>query len=276
MPPAKQTPRSNKVDHQATVFVDADNTLWETDGVYARAQLALLSDVESVIGLRTISNDRLFQVRDVDQAIAERHHGGLRYPPRLLAQALALMLTGSPQAAAIRRVLRDNEHGSALTPERAMAIEAAFMAALKETPAPRLGVSRGLALLHSERCLILIVTEGARDRVTNTAEILGLSPYVTRVIEAAKVTQLYRRVARLSHAPLPMFMVGDQLQRDIAPAKAAGLRTVYFPSGFRPRWEPSEDAIQPDYRISNFEQVPALVKATLENRPWSPGSWASE
>ncbi|NKC23436.1 hypothetical protein HED50_22875 [Ochrobactrum oryzae] len=33
-------------------------------------------------------------VRGFDQAIAERHHLGLRYPPRLLVNAIALALRG--------------------------------------------------------------------------------------------------------------------------------------------------------------------------------------
>jgi hypothetical protein len=33
-------------------------------------------------------------------------------------------------------------------------------------------------------------------------------------------------------------MIGDQLDRDIGPAKEAGLRTIYFPGGFAPGGRP--------------------------------------
>lgn len=41
------------------VFIDADNTLWDTNGVYAEAQLALLAAVESTVGQRVLARDRL-------------------------------------------------------------------------------------------------------------------------------------------------------------------------------------------------------------------------
>src|SRR5271166_6606545 len=84
------------------VFVDADNTLWDTDGVYATAQLNLLAAVETVTWSRSSAGDRLAQVREVDQALAERHHRGLRYPTRLLAIAVARVLAGEDMEAAAK------------------------------------------------------------------------------------------------------------------------------------------------------------------------------
>jgi hypothetical protein len=36
--------------HATYLFTDADNTLWDTDTVYAEAQLALLRDLELLTG----------------------------------------------------------------------------------------------------------------------------------------------------------------------------------------------------------------------------------
>ncbi len=249
----------NDRPYRATVFVDADNTLWDTDRVYADAQRSMLTEVEAATQRAYRGDDRLAFVREVDQAIAERHHSGLRYPPGLLAHALALKLAGESTSAAVRRVLRETGYGEALNAEIAKQIEDRFLSALKAPPLLRAGVARALPILHRQGCLILVVTEGARDRVERTLDLYGLSTWVDRIVEAPKQTNLYQRVARLSRAPTPMFMVGDQLQRDIAPAKAAGLRTVYFPSGFRPRWEPAENSVTPDYRIDSFDEIPPLV-----------------
>lgn len=66
------------------VFVDADNTLWDADGVYAHAQLRLLKGVEDACDRVAAGANKLDFVREIDQAIAARHHRGLRYPCRLL------------------------------------------------------------------------------------------------------------------------------------------------------------------------------------------------
>ena len=49
------------------VFIDADNTLWDTDGVYADAQLALLNELEDRLGVQFPELDRLAFVRSIDQ-----------------------------------------------------------------------------------------------------------------------------------------------------------------------------------------------------------------
>jgi putative hydrolase of the HAD superfamily len=253
----------------ATVFVDADNTLWDTDGVYAAAQLKLLAAVEDAIHVRAGAPDRLAYVRVLDQDLAQRHHAGLRYPAKLLAHALASGLQGQDAPTAVRRALLELDHGGALEAPAAEAATSEFFAALKALPPLRPGVEQGLRNLRDMRCLVIVVTEGAQARIASTANALGVTPYIDRLIEAPKQRRLYERVARLSHAPQPMFMVGDQLQRDIAPAKEAGLETIYFPGNFTPKWEPAEDLVRPDHRVTNFNDVAQIVADRLSASPAS-------
>lgn len=247
----------------ATVFVDADNTLWDTDGVYAAAQLRLLALIENVLTVQSNASDRLRYIRSFDQYIAEHHHAGLRYPPKLLAQAVALGLRGESIAAASRRVLRESNRSLALGDSAANVAVSEFQAALQALPQVRPGVEKGLRRLKALSCVIIVLTEGSRARIASTAKALDLESNFDRIIEAPKQTLLYHRVARLSRAPGPMFMVGDQLQRDIAPAKAAGLETIYFPGNFSPKWEPEAETIGPDHRITHFEQAADIVETRV-------------
>lgn len=247
---------------RATVFVDADNTLWETDKVFADAQLGLLRGVETAIARSTTSSDRLAYVRATDQALAERHHAGLRYPPALLIRALAFQLDGEAAAASVRRALGGLDQPGNLAGRAQAEIERAYMLALRTKPELRPGVAMGLAMLREMNCAVYIVTEGSRPRITKTAQDAGLGAAFDRIIEAPKHWRLFKRVEMLTRTPRPSFMVGDQLQRDIAPAKAAGLTTIYFPGGFRPTWEPEEKDVRPDYRIARFDEVPQIVAAS--------------
>src|SRR3546814_17121310 len=81
--------------------------------------------------------------------------------------------------------------------------------------------------------IIFVITEGERDRVRRTARAHQLEGLFDRIIEAPKIPRIYQRALRLVGDASTAFMVGDQLQRDIRPAKEAGLRTIYFPGGFR-------------------------------------------
>jgi putative hydrolase of the HAD superfamily len=106
---------------------------------------------------------------------------------------------------------------------------------------------------------VVVVTEGGRARVEGIAAQLGVAKHIDRVLEGTKRPELYRRVLRLLGSPSRSFMVGDQLDRDVVPAKAAGLETIYFPGGFQPSWGPLAADAQPDHTISSFAEVPRIV-----------------
>ncbi len=245
--------------HSSTLFSDADNTLWDTDGVFAAAQMELLEAVEMTMGTKAITSDRLAFVRALDQGLAERHHSGLRYPPRLLGRALALALAGVECGRAVRTSLGGAPAEQSLSEEQAILAERSFIAGISRVPPLRAGVLEGLETLLAAGCLVLVVTEGVREKVAAIATGHGIARFLDRIIESPKRPQLYRRVLRLAGSPERACMVGDQLDRDIRPARAAGLETIYFPGGFRPKWTPSEEAVLPDHVITSFAEVAEIV-----------------
>jgi len=149
---------------RALVCVDADNTLWDTDRVFADAQLILLTAVEDRLGERVRARDRLSWLRAIDQALAEQHHAGLRYPPRLLAKAIALAFSGYDAATAARLAWSGGREGARISDEDALRIEEQFLQDIRVTPALRAGVGSGLERLKSAGCMILVLTEGSRSK----------------------------------------------------------------------------------------------------------------
>jgi putative hydrolase of the HAD superfamily len=243
----------------AVVFVDADNTLWDTDKVYANAQLELLAAVERALGITAQLNDRLAFVRSIDQAIAKQHHARLRYPPRILVKALAFALKGSSPESAARHAWKSSVADPVFCEEDVIRLEGTFLAALQSLPPLRAGVREGLKGLRESRSIVFVITEGERDRVLRTARAHCLDNLIDRIIEAPKGPRIYRRALRLIHGASSAYMIGDQLDRDIRPAKEAGLKTIYFPGGFRPNWELDEHLVRPDFRINGFDAVPGIV-----------------
>ncbi|TMJ20513.1 MAG: HAD family hydrolase [Alphaproteobacteria bacterium] len=245
---------------RATVFVDADNTLWETDSVFAAAQLNLLEGVETLLNRKASAADRLAFVRSVDQRLAQKHHDGLRYPPRLLVRGIAIALDGMGAERAVKAAWLGSA-SSPLPEAREAEVERNFFGDIATLPEPRPGVLEGLDALQDAGCLVLVVTEAASRKTEEIAAKLGMADHFDRVVEGRKRPALYQRIVRLAGTPDRSFMVGDQLDRDIAPAKAAGLETIYYPGNFKPRWQLDEDAGAPDHRISSFAEVPGIVLA---------------
>jgi putative hydrolase of the HAD superfamily len=122
---------------------------------------------------------------------------------------------------------------------------------LGHTPNLREGVLEGFQLLREHDATIVVATEGSKARIESTLAFHDLSFYVKSCIEAPKTPQLYRRLAKATPRS-QSWMIGDQIDRDVAPAAAAGFRTIYFPGPFLPSWHPkdttSASAIVKTYR----------------------------
>jgi putative hydrolase of the HAD superfamily len=203
--------------------------------------------------------DRLAFVRDVDQDIAAIHHGRLRYPASLLARALSLRLQGVEARDASRIVCRSHDRRE-LAKGEAAKLEEDFYADLKAHPPLRKGVADGLAELSVLDLRPLIVTEGHKKRCEELLSVYGLEDFLEGLVEAPKQSGLFSRLLRLHGGYHRGFMVGDQLDRDIAPAKEVGFTTLYFPSGFVPKWSLDIELIQPDYQIFSFAEVPQIIR----------------
>lgn len=247
----------------AFVLVDADNTLWDTDKVFQQAQLNLLAAVEEECKVKVDTPNRLEFVRSIDQEIAGQHHLGLRYPPRFLIAATAMTLNGVGIMKAATTSWKSLTRNRAIGEEQALRIERGYYSDLEKIPALRPGVRDGLTGLCSLGASLVILTEGSRERVKRTAEYHGIIAHFDRVLEVKKERRMFERVLRTAERPSVPVMVGDQISKDIAPAKEAGFVTIYIPGFFTPRWENNQSFECVDFEAIDFAAVPDIVKGLL-------------
>lgn len=215
------------------LFTDADNTLWDTNAVFAEAQLTMLRDIEQATG-RCAPEDEdrgLAFLRRVDQRIAATHPERLHYPPVLLAYGLELALEGEdPERAATR----DMELTSS-PPTNFADITQRFVEQLMQVPRLREGVREGLTAVAAAGVPITVVTEERLERCWQLVEAHSLVPLVGNVASIRKTKAAFCNLKHAVNADR-VIMVGDQLDRDILAAAAAGFQTFYFPSDFKPYW----------------------------------------
>lgn len=240
----------------ALLVSDADNTLWDTNALYAQAQLYLLERIEIYLQRVARAADRLAFVRSIDEELTILHNQELGYPPEMLVIGIAEGLTGVSAKQAAQRAIRTSPSSFRFPVQD---LVRSFLHHVQDQfPELRPGVAEALPLLHSMGILIVIATEG---KVVQCEKILahhGFSSFVSRVVEGKKTRLLFSNIAETYDHPHLKFAVGDQLGRDIHPAKASGYATIYFPGGFRPSWE-SRDVAQSDYTISSFAEVCPII-----------------
>ncbi|RJP25076.1 MAG: HAD family hydrolase [Candidatus Abyssobacteria bacterium SURF_5] len=251
----------SKRNREVLVVLDADNTLWDTDLVYAKSQLILLSEIEKHLKVTAPSDDKLSFLRRMDQNLARLHNYNLEYPARLLINALALALTGHSPLVSVREAVRTGT--DVLGRDFINEMEMLFIKKLKsEIPPLRIGVRQGVKKLHQRGGLLVILTEGNRDKCKLLLNKYELSNYIHKILVARKEVRIYQEIlAEFDVASQSNYMVGDQLDRDIAPAKEAGFYTIYFAGGFQPFWMPAVRDICPHFTISSFEELPHLILA---------------
>lgn len=240
----------NSQTQPPVILTDADNTLWDTDAVYASAQLAMLDEIERIAGTSAPTNDRLAWLREIDQAIASVHHRGLRYPPSLLAHALALAVEGSKAVDAA--ALAEQPRARLLQDDQGSAIADRFVTAIRMLPPLLPGVRTGLDIARTSGVDVWVLTEAHADLQRARIASLGLEHLVAGVSEVSKTIEQYGRQVR-RFAPHPVYVFGDQPDRDIIPAAAAGCRTALIPSRFKPFWFQKETSA--DYVATSFAEA---------------------
>ena len=242
------------------LFTDADNTLWNTDAVFAAAQLDMLHEIERITGRNAPADeDRgLAFLRNLDQRIAAVHPNDLRYPPGLLAHGLALVLEGKEVEEAVARV---TEPGIALG-SVFEAAQARFLDSIRRLPPLREGVREGLLAISEANIAITVVTEERVERCRQFLTGHRLENMITDVVSVRKTTEAYLDLRR-SAVTGRYFMVGDQFDRDILAAASAGYSTFYFPGGFAPYWASELDTSK-TRRIDRYDAIVPYVLAEAD------------
>lgn len=252
---------------KAHLFTDADNTLWDTDEIFASAQLGMLREIEKLTGREAPRDeDRgLAFLRDVDQKIANAHPDHLRYPPALLAQGLAIVLEGRGVDEAVARITgpegkASDEFGPA---------QSRFLKEIRRLPSLREGVHEGLVAAGQAGIPVTIVTEEKADKTREFVTGHRLGHLIVDVISVRKSPAAYADLKRTA-GNVACFMVGDQIDKDVVAAAAAGFSAFYFPGGFSPFWN-SKIEIGQARRIQRYDEVVAAIISELRGFPASAG-----
>lgn len=239
------------------LLVDADNTLWDTDAVFAEAQVSMLADVAAALSVPMPQAQPLMFVRRFDQAIARADHRGLRYPPAMLVRALAAGLTGELPGDAAEAVVfgtREPILGDAMV----KAIVGAYSALLDQLPPLLPGVSAGMVRLARHAIAPWVVTEGSAQRARTRVAAHNLVGLFAGVLEMTKHEAQFRRLVH-RFSPHRVVIIGDQFDRDVDPAARAGCFTILVPSRFRPEWNDEADWEGASAVCQDFEDAAILA-----------------
>ena len=203
--------RMNAQNGAQTLFIDADDTLWENNIYFERA----IGRFISFLNHREYSPEQVREVlNDVERDSIVKHGYGLH--------SFAHSLVATFEKLSVEPI----------TPELHQRIHS-FAHQISEHPVETLpGVTETLAYL-AERHHVIMMTKGNMIEQAGKVERSGLKQYFAAVeIVPEKEENTYRSaIAKYALQPEATWMVGNSPKSDINPALAAGLHAVFIPHG---------------------------------------------
>lgn len=264
---------------KAVLIFDADNTIWDTDAVFRRAQLTLLTILEKAM-LITQPSSQLETLRTVDQELMSKL-GQAEYDFKLLSTSLVYLY--SQKSTVAEAVNASIAHKHPFTnPKLAEIAEQAYQSfkeELKSIPPFYPETIPVLTAIHTSASeanplVTILLSEGNITRLEHILEAhnirnqklfdeIIIAPKSKEALEQAKGIGLQLLSQTSSSKEVVFVLIGDSLNRDIKFGNQAGFITIYKPSAFKGVEVPSISDEQPRYTITSLGELPSILREGL-------------
>lgn len=274
-------PTKVSLDTGLILVIDGDNTLWDTNGVFEKAQRWLLRSLRKARprDLTTLSFEQLRKVDDLLIQESGRHE----YDFELLVLALLFLQKGSTEKDSVSFALSElRGHPDSADAKLAAKISQVFRLKLQEIPSLLPSVNRSLKKLlrlktrYKGRLALILLSEGDETRIRPTLEYHFGKSEVFDVLKTVKRksvdalcdvqvqgSKVLKSESGCSRVQSQLMVVGDSIESDIVPGNLVGAITIYIPGGYRGVETPTSDRKRPRRVLTSFRQLPELVESIL-------------
>ena len=248
------------------VSIDGDNTLWDTNEVFANAQRRMLEGLR-LAGFET-DPDRDFELlRELDDQLIA-HHRTHRYESKYLAYALirwARAGEGPIDDLTLAELERESEEVKRVTAELGERLKDD----VQEIPLLFPGTMDALdAIRLKGRSVLVLYSDASQGRLATICSHYNMPAVFDLVEQGDKSDDDWMRVLeagrskifeRFSEVEYRTYVVGDLLKYDIRPAKRLGAITIYKPGGYRGREIPQDPEERPMFTVQTLGEVVDIV-----------------
>jgi putative hydrolase of the HAD superfamily len=274
-------PAKVSLDTGLILVIDGDNTLWDTNGVFEKAQRWLLRSLRRARPRdpETLSFEQLRQVDD----LLIQESGCHEYDFRLLVLSLLSLQKGSTEKDSVSFALSElRGHPDSVDAKLAAKISQVFRLKLQEIPSLLPSVNHSFKKLlrlkthYKGQLALILLSEGNETRIKPILEChFGKSEVfdVIQIVECKSVDMLrdvqiqgskvLESESGCSQIQSQLVVVGDSIKSDIVPGNLVGAITIYIPGGYKGVEAPASDEERPRRVLSSFRQLPELVESIL-------------
>lgn len=275
--------RATKVslDTGLILVIDGDNTLWDTNGVFEKAQRWLLRSLRRARP-RDPTTVSFEQLRKVDDLLIQES-GRYEYDFQLLVLALLFLQKGSTEKDSVSFALSElRGHPDSADAKLAAKISQVLRLKLQEIPSLLPSVNRSLKKLlrlktrYKGRLALILLSEGDETRIRPTleyhfgkSEVFDVLKTVKRKsVDALRDVQIQgskvlESESGCSQIQSQLVVVGDSIESDIVPGNLVGAITIYIPGCYRGVEVFASNKKRPQRVLTSFGQLPELVERIL-------------
>lgn len=248
------------------VIFDGDNTLWDTNEVFANAQRRMLEGLR-VAGFQA-DPDRDFRLlRELDDILIA-HFRTHRYEPRYLAYALIRHARAGADAldeAALAGFDAESEELKRIAIELGERLKEDVQAIPRMFP----GTTEALNAIRLKGSNVLVLySDASPRRLDAISSHYNMPALFDLVVQGDKSDDGWARVLesgrreifeRFGEVECRVYVVGDLLTYDIRPANRLGAVTIYKPGGYRGTEIPRDSAERPAFTVQSLAEVIDIV-----------------
>lgn len=223
---------------------DGDNTLWDTNVVFTRAQLAVLEELRKS-GLRVALKKGFKVLRQLDARLVAHYHRR-EYDFRSLFLALFLHFTGNSQKESVSKSVLLIKNGIPRPLKNIIdSCTSVFETEMREIPPLLPGVKETLSWIRTKQAVVFLFSDGNASRVFRLVRALSLKGYFDQIFVRKKTYALYVNARKCGFSKLgkkralsKVMVVGDLLNPDIMVGNKLGAVTVLRLGGYMPNQHP--------------------------------------
>jgi hypothetical protein len=277
--PTKASPNTGLI-----LVIDGDNTLWDTNKVFEKAQRWLIRSL-SRAKPRSQTNSTILsfdQLRKVDDLLVQES-GRHEYDFQLLVLALLFLQKGRTEKDSVSLALSElREHPDSVDAKWAAKISQVFRLKLQKIPSLLPSVNRTLKELlllktcYKGRLALILLSEGDEARIRpilechfGTRRIFDVLQIVERksedTLRDAQIqgSKVLESESGSSQIQCHLVVIGDSIESDIVPGNSVGAITIYIPGGYKGVESFTSDEKRPQRVLTSFSQIPEIVERIL-------------
>jgi len=246
------------------ILLDGDNTLWDTNEIFTKAQLKLLEGLEN----RNLDIDPEIEfktLRNFDDVLIKKFKTP-EYDFRVLALALYLFYNHWNKDDAIDEAIRVLKNDKKIRGKRiADKCYEAFKKEMKEHPPLFEGAKDALSILKKWNGALILLSEGNAGRIERIVNHHKIGKYFDLIFSGEKSLKKFneavkegRKILRRKDPKTSKFdviVIGDLLDKDILFGNRIGAITIHKPGGYKPHQKPTNKMEVPKYTAKDFSEI---------------------